>query len=261
MTARTLIVGAGIAGLCTALALRRLGARIDVVERQPGGQPAGTGIFIPANGMRAFAALGVADALLGCGQVITRMRAGSADASVEGVADLGSVWSNVAACLAVRRADLHRVLAAAADVPVQFGVSPTRVCQPAAAAQVSFSDGTQARYDLVVGADGVHSTVRALCRPGARAEYGGESWWRAVVGPRPRRLSEWTLAFCVAGNLLAVPIGRDRVYLAAGVTTDEPFTDPSAGRVARLRERFRDVTAVLRDVLDLVPRQTEFALL
>jgi 2-polyprenyl-6-methoxyphenol hydroxylase-like FAD-dependent oxidoreductase len=127
---RILVVGAGIAGLSTAVALRRLGAHVEVVERKPHPDPAGTGLFIPANGMRAFAALGLGDALLGRGQVITRLRARSADGAVEGVADLAEIWPDLPACLAIHRVEVQRVLLDAADVPVRFGVSPSALSQP-----------------------------------------------------------------------------------------------------------------------------------
>jgi 2-polyprenyl-6-methoxyphenol hydroxylase-like FAD-dependent oxidoreductase len=81
---------------------------------------------------------------------------------------------------------------------------------------VSFGAGTTAEYDLVVGADGVYSTVRALSQPQARATYIGESYWRTVVAPRPAYLSDWTVTFCANGNLVVIPIDRDRVYLTFG---------------------------------------------
>jgi 2-polyprenyl-6-methoxyphenol hydroxylase-like FAD-dependent oxidoreductase len=120
-----------------------------------------------------------------------------------------------------------------------------------AGVRATLEDQTSARYDLVVGADGVRSTVRSLCWPDADARYGGESWWRGVV-ECPPELDAWTLSMCAAGNFLVIPLGGGKAYWIGGYSTAEPFLDPLEGRAARVRERFADLNGAAREVLDQI---------
>src|SRR2546423_1452882 len=72
MTRRVLVVGAGVAGLATARALRGAGFEVTVVERRPGAPLPGLGLNLPGNAVRAFGALGVAEEVLAAGIPVTR---------------------------------------------------------------------------------------------------------------------------------------------------------------------------------------------
>src|SRR4029453_10234970 len=71
---RILIVGAGLAGLSLARALRQAGVAPQVIEREPGRGIAGTGIYLPANGVRALRTLGLEGAVAARGTRIPRQR-------------------------------------------------------------------------------------------------------------------------------------------------------------------------------------------
>jgi 2-polyprenyl-6-methoxyphenol hydroxylase-like FAD-dependent oxidoreductase len=117
--------------------------------------------------------------------------------------------------------------------------------------QAQLSDGTAEEYDLVIGADGAHSTVRGRLWPDAAARYGGESWWRGVVAC-PAGLDDWSACFCQEGTFLGMPIGGGLAYWVAGRYSAEPFDDPVQGRAARVRERFGDVTGIHAKILGQV---------
>lgn len=120
-TPRALVAGAGIAGLTAAKVLHELGWEVDLVERQAASGAVPTGLFIPANGMRAFAALGAAEVLLSCGRVIERLRMQSSDGTAAGAADLAQVWPGVRPSAAVHRSRALRALAAWCPVAVREG--------------------------------------------------------------------------------------------------------------------------------------------
>lgn len=247
-----LVTGAGIAGLTTAAGLHKLGWDVHLVDRRP--DPGGaipTGLFFPANGVRAFAALGAADALLSRGHVIERMRLRGMGGSGEGVAWLKDVWPGVGPSMAIQRGLALEALRSWCPVRVRAGTGVRSLTQRDGRAEVTLTDGSSAGYDLVVGADGAYSTVRGQFWPDTRACYGGESWWRGVVRC-PDELEDWSACFCAAGTFLAMPVGGGLAYWTAGQYTAASFRDPVPGRAARVRSRFSDVTGVHALVLGQV---------
>ena len=248
---QVLIVGAGIAGLAAAGAIRELGWDVDVVEQRADFDGAGTGLFFPANGVRALAALGVLDGVACRGRRIGRLQVRSADGAAQAAARLDLVWPAVGPSLAVHRPLAQQALLEAALVPVRMGTRLTGIATDGTRVRAVFHDGGTASYDLVVGADGAGSAVRGLLWPGSAASYGGESWWRGIV-TCPAGLDDWTLTLCRAGNLIVIPIGAGMAYWGAGVSGEARFRDERPGRAARVQERFADAAGVTATVLGLV---------
>ena len=248
---RALIVGAGVAGLTAARALGDVGWGVEVIERRASFDAIPTALFIPANGVRALRALGMADGVIARARAITRLEARTADGELAAGIELDRVWPGVGDCFAVERGVALDALRAASRAPVRMGQGLTGLQLDGPEVVARLEDGTRATYDLVVGADGMRSTVRELCWMDAKATYGGESWWRGVV-QCPPGLEAWTVSMCAAGNFLVIPIGGGMVYWVGGFSTAEPFDDPLHGRAARVRERFDDLTGIPREVLDQI---------
>ena len=114
---RTLVVGAGIAGLGAARALRQRGFAVDVVERKPVWTHTGAGIFLPGNASRALRALGLESAVAERGSLITHQRLCDHRGRLLADIDLSYLWDDVGPCLALHRADLHEVLVSHGDLP------------------------------------------------------------------------------------------------------------------------------------------------
>lgn len=191
---RILIIGGGIGGMSAAIMLRRQGIDVDLIELNPQWAPDGAGITISGPSLRSLREIGVVDEVL--------KRGGSWNAV--DICDVnGNVNVSVPVAPAVHaeelpgaagimRSVLADILARAtrdAGANVRLGISFETIEQDDDSVSVVFSDGSQACYDLVVGADGVNSAVRKLIMPAFDGpKFTGQGSWRAVV-PRVRENS------------------------------------------------------------------------
>jgi 2-polyprenyl-6-methoxyphenol hydroxylase-like FAD-dependent oxidoreductase len=135
----------------------------------------------------------------------------------------------------MHRANLHEVLRHHGyEVPVRMGVAVRRLTQQNGTVAVELSDGTAASYDLVVGADGVHSTVRRLVVDAGAARPVGQLAWRFVIGC-PVEVTTWTVLLGQGVTFLAVPIGCGRAYCHCDTSAARP-PRPAEGDATRLRK-------------------------
>jgi FAD-dependent urate hydroxylase len=144
--------------------------------------------------------------------------------------DVAALWSGVGPCLALHRADLHDVLVEGArDVPIRMGVTVRALREQDAAVSVELDDGSTSDYDLVIGADGIHSTVRRLAfGDDARARPVGQSGWRFVAASSAK-VTTWSVMLGRRTAFLTVPIGDGRVYCYCDVlstSSDDGAGDP-----------------------------------
>jgi 2-polyprenyl-6-methoxyphenol hydroxylase-like FAD-dependent oxidoreductase len=258
------IVGAGIAGLATAVAVARLGAEVVIYER-PDTITAGAGISLFGNGMRALAAIGLADSLRALGappDVPAGLRTPNGSWLIRTPPTAATEFA------VVHRADLHDILSAAAP-PVQFS-AVTDVRSTARDATVVLDSGATRTFDLVVGADGVGSLIRRSWPEDPGIRYAGYTAWRGVTnGP---------VAVPAAGETWGhgerfgvVPMADGRVYWFAVASL--PANWPAPDEKAELLRRFAawhdpipavlhatDDQAVLRnDIVDLAAPLPRFA--
>jgi 2-polyprenyl-6-methoxyphenol hydroxylase-like FAD-dependent oxidoreductase len=237
MTAgRVLIVGGGIAGLTLSAALR--GGRFDVelVERAASWSPAGAGIAMQPNGMRALRQLGIDDAVEQLGTRIDRWVFGDRSGDVLCEIDLPSVWGDVGPFIGIERRRLSEALRSVTG-PCRTGLGVESLTDHGSSVSVSFSDGSGAEFDLVVGADGLHSSVRAAVFGGPDAMYAGQMVWRSIASSAPldpTSLQFWLGDGCFFG---LCPLGDGRTYGFANVTGPRA-KDDRGRRLERLRQAF-----------------------
>jgi FAD-dependent urate hydroxylase len=163
---RILVVGAGLAGLALARALRQTGFAPEVIERAAGWGDAGTGMYLPANGIRALRALDQEQAVVARAVEIPRQRLLDHRGRRLADIDLHQLWGDLGPCLALPWSELHQILRD--DVPVRLGRTVRSLERLDGPVGVTFDDGHSGEFDLVVGADGLRSTIRRLAgrRPG-----------------------------------------------------------------------------------------------
>jgi 2-polyprenyl-6-methoxyphenol hydroxylase-like FAD-dependent oxidoreductase len=217
---RILVVGAGVAGLSVARALARAGFSVELVERQPEWNDAGSGIYLPGNAARALRALGLEQAVLERAFVIPRQRVSDERGRLLAEIDVEALWAGVGPCLALQRTELHSVLRdGASEVPIRMGVEISGLGEEDGRPAVEFGDGSAAGYDLVVGADGIHSTVRRLAfGSDAAARPVGQVGWRFLT-TCPPEITTWSLMLGHRTAFLTIPVGNGLVYCYCDVVS------------------------------------------
>ncbi|MFN8482648.1 MAG: FAD-dependent monooxygenase [Anaerolineae bacterium] len=266
-----IIIGGGIGGLTTAIALRRGGIDAQVYERAPELREVGAGLTLWANAVKALRRLGLADVVQAAGQpgLGGSIRTWRGDILTHiAAADLEARYG--AANVAIHRADLQSVLLKAlGDERVHLGAECTRFRQDETGVTAQFTDGREARADFLVGADGIHSVVRRQLFGQEKIRYSGYTAWRGVatvdesVVPPGAGFEAWGRG----RRFGVVPVGGGRVYWFATKNTRQNGKDAPAGRKAELLTLFRgwlapvealieatDEAAILRN--DIVDRKT-----
>lgn len=256
-----LIVGGGIGGLSTAIALRDVGYDVNVVELQEDLHSSvyGVGIIQPVNALRALDAIGCAEACLAVGYSTTAWGQmldvdGDLIREMPGARIPGSVLPPMNG---LTRPQLHRILtdkAAAAGVTVEYGKTFTRLTDGLRGVEVAYSDGTTKTVDFVVGADGVRSKVRPyVLSEDLQPVYLGQSAFRLNI-PREPEIDRIVLQHGPKGLAGFVPIGPELAYLFYNTTWEagrwldqEKMADelrerlaPFGGLAGRVRDKYID---------------------
>lgn len=245
---RILIVGGGISGLSLATTLHQEGYTPEIIERDGSWPLDGTAIVTPANGVRALRELGVD--INQKASVVRRWGFCDRNGELLCETDLEDLWKDVGPCLAISRARLlEALLKRAQSVPSRLCLSPISITQDRNLVQVSFSDGSTGEYDLVVGADGIYSTVRRLVMNSPEPTYAGNMGWRSIVPTRIPGIADNIMFLLGDGCVFGlIPVGDGSTYGFAGVS-ESRFEDPLAGRVDRLQRRFSMFSGPVPDYL------------
>lgn len=221
---RVLVVGAGIGGATAAYALQRRGLEVHCVEIKGESSAAGTGICLLYNALRALRQIDLDGPCIEQGQVTERFQ--QFDAAGREVAQ-----NPTPPGIGIRRPVLASILEGAAvdaGAVLDWGVTVEQIEDRGDSVEVTFSDGRQGRYDVVVAADGVYSKVRAqVFGPQFAPEFAGQSGWR-FSAPRPTEHDGFFLWRDAGGHGVgAIPTGKDTCYLFFLDTSDEPLRIPA----------------------------------
>ncbi|HTF08423.1 MAG TPA: FAD-dependent monooxygenase [Asanoa sp.] len=157
MIRTALVIGGGVAGPATAMALRKAGIDATVYEAATAPR-AGAFLTLAPNGVDALRVLDADGAVLATAFPTPGITLRSTTGKVLGESSTGGARS-----FTLRRADLYRALhdeATARDIPVQTGKRLVNFTESATGVRAEFADGTTAEADVLIGADGIHSVVR-----------------------------------------------------------------------------------------------------
>lgn len=182
------IAGSGVAGLAAAIQLAKAGVEVDLFEALPELTGLGSGISLQGNALRCFDAIGAWDDIRDAGYAFEglNLRAPGPDAPiVASLPDVKTGGADYPAAMGMPRAELARILldhAHTAGVNIVFSARVTAIDASASDSVEVFVNGESAgAYDLLIGADGLHSTVRELIGIETKPEQNGMGIWRTFV--------------------------------------------------------------------------------
>jgi 2-polyprenyl-6-methoxyphenol hydroxylase-like FAD-dependent oxidoreductase len=243
---KVLIAGGGIAGLALAAALRRFGCDADLIERDARWEPVGGGIAVQPNAMRVLDELGIGASVQQAGAIVRRWQFRDQHGDVLSDIELDPVWKGIGSFIGIERTRLHDALRSTVT-GCRLGTWVVSLTRDDSGVSVRFNDGVARRYDLVVGADGIHSELREFALGGIKPTYGGQMVWRSVAPirpPEPHAVQFWLGDGCFFG---LCPVGAG-IYGFANITGPRAH-DAVAGRLQRLRDRFAAFGLPIQDYL------------
>jgi salicylate hydroxylase len=263
---KVIVAGAGIGGLTAALALLKRGIDVEVYEQAPGLTEVGAGIQISSNGTRVLHALGLEESLRRV-QVLPSRRAIRHWST-------GETWNwfDLGPATAARygtphvmlhRGDLHGLLADAVRAlkpdAVKLGHRLADVRSANGHVEAIFENGRMAQADCAIGADGIHSRVRACLFGADRPEFTGAVAWRGLVpmGRLPERLQRMEGVNWLGphGHVLHYPVRRGEIMNFISFVERDDWQIESwvtQGTTGELANDFRgwheDVHAIIRNI-------------
>ena len=257
------ILGAGIGGLCAAIALQRAGHQVTVFEQAKAFMRVGADINLTPNAVRALDGLGVGEGIRSFAarptHRISRLWDSGEETSRLEMADAAERQYG-AAQLTIHRADLLSVLAEHFPLEhVQFNKRAQAVHKEDDGVVLDFTDGSQARVDMLVGADGIHSVVRTALFGQEHPRFTGMVAFRAVVPthrvahvPNIQAFTKWW-GPSAHSQIVTFPLNRgDDIFIFATTAQEswhaESWTTP--GSVSELRDCYADFHPDARALLD-----------
>ncbi|MFK4835788.1 FAD-dependent oxidoreductase [Microbacterium sp. ZW T2_14] len=212
------VAGAGVTGLAAAIQLAKAGVHVDLFEAKPELSALGSGISLQGNALRVFDALGAWDDIRAAGYPFEglNLRAPGPDAPI--VAELPDVKTggpDYPAAMGMPRPALAQILLAHAQragVNLRFGTKVTAIEERESGVEVTVDGESAGEYDVLIGADGLHSTVRDLIGIDEKPQPTGMGIWRTFVS-RPADVQRSELYYggpvYIAGY---TPTGDDTMY-------------------------------------------------
>jgi 2-polyprenyl-6-methoxyphenol hydroxylase-like FAD-dependent oxidoreductase len=277
------IIGAGIAGLTTAISLRKFrpDIQLEIFEGSAQMKAVGAGLGLGANAVAAFDHIGIKPEVLAVSNVLDGFRI--LDAKGRLITQTNNIAINrnlqTISNFTVHRADLQQVLLAQLqeDIPVHLNRRVWDFRSNGIGVDIRFADGTHANTDYAIATDGIHSVFREKLLPNSKIRFAGYTCWRGVVdgktlkGLNPAgaiRANSASETWGLGKRFGMVPLPDDRIYWFACVNApkakDERFAAVGKKELLKIFDGFHspvqeiiaatDPGSILwNDIIDFAP--------
>ncbi len=269
MNTEIAIVGGGIAGLTTALALQKIGLQPIIFESASEIKEIGAGLGLGANAINAFSHLGIKEEVMAAGSFLSFFTVYDQQGKQITKTDSVSVSKKYGLDnFTIHRADLHQLLLSKIDSKnIYTNKRAESVLQKGNNVTIRFRNGSTHDTNYVIAADGINSLIRKQLLPGSEPRYAGYTCWRAVIDNTQLQIKDSSETWGRKGRFGIVPLKQNRIYWFACINAAEQDMRMKQFNVQHLLEHFKSyhhpIPAILQetknenliwnDIIDLKP--------
>jgi 2-polyprenyl-6-methoxyphenol hydroxylase-like FAD-dependent oxidoreductase len=256
---KAIVIGGGIGGVTTAYALNKQGMEAEVYEQADDLRKiyVGSGIHMWNNAMRALKEIGLAQAVedaTGPDAVVEHMQIVTHKGRVIADVPLGDIGRRIGGhCVGINRAELLPLLGSQLDDGVlRVNSKFLGFTDDGSGVTARFEDGHETRGDILIGADGVFSTVRHQLHGESKPRYAGYTIWQGIVPTFDHSDAPIGLFPIMYGPGLRFAfyrVGGARLYWFAVANAEEGGKDPDGSRKPMLAERFKGWPSPVEEII------------
>jgi 2-polyprenyl-6-methoxyphenol hydroxylase-like FAD-dependent oxidoreductase len=251
ISSKHLIVGGGIAGLTAAIALKKKGFQVLVVEGTSTIKPVGAGLSLAANAMKGLKHIGIANEVIKEGRKLTSFSLYTASGKLlkKGDTDPENSKHGISN-FTIHRADLHRVLLSFLNQEeVILGKRSHSITKTENGYAISFEDGSIINCEHLIIAEGINSPLRKYFNEKAKLRFAGYTCWRGIANVEKLNLEETSETWGKEGRFGIVPLAHDLVYWFACKNTSEPSSIYKNFTLKDIQENFKGFHSNVQQVL------------
>ena len=252
-----IIIGGGIAGLSTAIALQKIGIQTKVYEAVSEIKTVGAGIWMATNAMQVFGHLGFANRIEQEGMSLNKVAIADQNLKVIQGTNMENIRQKYGHSItAIHRAKLQRILLEElGNDNVELGKALQSFEEKENSVLAHFKDGSSVEADFLIGAGGIHSNVRKQLFPNVKYRYSGQVCWRGVTNfELPPSYQKATIE--TWGNQIRFgfsAISANEVYWFAVKTSPPDMQDDRATLKEYLSNMFEDFGNPIPSILAATP--------
>ncbi|HEY1528466.1 MAG TPA: FAD-dependent monooxygenase [Candidatus Angelobacter sp.] len=256
-----LIAGGGIGGLSAAIALRQAGFDVEVYERASAIREVGAGVTLMSNALTALTCLGLDQRIRDAGDHLDRTEFQNTRGGIIKKVTFTEIERECGSpSIGVVRPELMATLhEAATDIPIHTNSRCVGYKQTRDEVVLRLEDGREIRGSLLIGADGVWSTIRAQVLNDGEPYYGGATSWRAVIESDPDDEILRGSVFIVLGHSTMRGggwyVGRNQISWFFGINTPAGGVDEAGKLKSVLRKHLKGWSGPISRLLERTPEE------
>lgn len=248
------IIGAGIGGLTTAIALKQKGFEVEVFESTPEFKKVGSGINLATNAMLVYKRLGIYDTIVRNAHISNSMNLRTKNLGFLTAINLTKIEKEFdTKTVAIHRATLHHILIQHLDdVNIHHHKKLKTLKQSNGKVELSFEDGTTHSTEIVIGADGIHSAVRKSIFNNTTLRDAKQICWRGISKAKinPKHKGELNELWSKGKRFGFVHITKNEIYWFA-LINKKKFINKNID----LQELFSDYYPPIKSIIEETPKK------